>query len=88
MAMVDRFRGDLVVRGGSQEAGRYDEWRALAGNPESLADALNDELMHGILSPPARQIIVNALGQIIGDTDRVRTAVWLIVNSPEFRVLR
>lgn len=88
MAMIDRFRYDLVTPDGTAEAGRYADWRLLASSPTALVDALDDELMFGALSTEARQIIETAVGQITGDTERVRAAVWLIVNSPEFRVLR
>lgn len=88
MATQNRFHQELVTVGGAQESGKYNEWRALSGNPSVLVATLNDELMHGSLSPESTQIIVNALTAITGDTDRVRTAVWLMVNSPEFRVLK
>ena len=70
------------------EAGRYGAWRALSGDARALTAALNDELMCGAMSPQAAAIIEGAVGRVSGATDRVRTAVWLTVNSPEFRVLR
>ncbi|GMU23240.1 MAG: hypothetical protein AMXMBFR13_33220 [Phycisphaerae bacterium] len=88
MATQNRFHQELVIEDGAQESARYDDWRALANDSAALVAALNDELMFGTLNPDAAQIIVNALNAITGDTDRVRTAVWLIVNSPEFRVLK
>ena len=88
MAIENRFHTELVTTGGAQESGKYDEWRALSANPAALVTALDDVLMYGTLSPEATQIMVNTLTSITGDTDRVRTAVWLIVNSPEFRVLK
>ena len=74
------FRTHQRIR--TQESGRYNDWPALSGNPATLVAALNDELMFGTLSPEATQIIVYALTAINGSTDRVRTAVWLITNSP------
>jgi hypothetical protein len=88
MAVAERILTDLVIPEGVYESGRYDDWRLLSSTPATLVSALNDELMYGTLSDEAQQIIIDALGQIFGSTDRVRTAVWLIANSPEFRVLR
>lgn len=88
LATQNRFHDELVIRGGATEAARYAFWRTLAPNPASLVSALNDELMCGVLSTESRQVIEQAIQAITGNTDRVRSAVWLIVNSPEFRTLR
>jgi hypothetical protein len=88
MFILDRFRWELVVAEGEFESGRYDDWRALSSDPATLVTALSDELMHGTMSAEARQIMVDALEQVTGETERVRIAVWLIVGSPEFRVLK
>ncbi len=88
MATQGRVHDELVTRGGSTESGRYNAWRALSSNPAALVDALDHELLNGSMRPEARAIIVNAVGAVTGSTDRVRTAVWLVVNSPDFRVLK
>lgn len=88
LATQNRFHDELVTRGGAGEAGRYGAWRALSADPHALVSALNDELMSGAMSPQAAAIIEGAVGRLSGATDRVRTAVWLTANSPEFRVLR
>jgi uncharacterized protein (DUF1800 family) len=88
IATINYMRGESIVAENDEEGQRYDVWRPLAGNPTLLVGALNNELMFGSLSPEAEQIIVDAVTQIADDTNRVRTAVWLMVNSPEFRVLR
>lgn len=88
MASQNRIHDELVVRGGTGEPGRYNAWRALSGSPAALVDALNDELMHGAMSAESRAIVLGAVTAVTGSTDRVRTAVWLVVNSPEFRALR
>lgn len=88
LATQNRFHDELVTRSGTAESLRYAAWRILSDDPAALVAELNDELMHGTLTDQSRQIIVSALSAITGSTDRVRTAVWLIVNSPEFRVLK
>lgn len=88
LATQNRLHDELVVRGGAAESPRYNEWRALSGAPAFLVDALNNELMHGTMTTYSRQTIIAALVRLQGETDRVRSAVWLVVNSPEFRVLK
>lgn len=88
MATENRFLSELVTPSGAREPARYAAWRLLSSNPTNLVNALNDEIMHGALSTQSRSIIVSAITAITGDTDRVRSATWLVINSPEFRVLR
>jgi hypothetical protein len=45
--------------------------------------------MAGNMSPAMRTTLINAVGSIpannlAGRTERVRTAIYLVVNSPEF----
>ncbi len=58
---------------------------ALASDPAKLADHLNAVLMAGTMSSAMRTTLINALGQIPASnpTERARTAIYLIVNSPE-----
>jgi uncharacterized protein (DUF1800 family) len=88
MAIADRIHNNLVVPGGTEQAGRYAAWLLLANNPPALVNVLNNEIMHGSLTPEAEAIMVNALQQINGDIDRIRTAVWMMTLSPEFRILK
>ena len=62
---------------------------SLATNPTSLVDHLNYVLMAGNMSPAMRTTLINAVTSIPattqpGRTERVRTAIYLVVNSPEF----
>jgi uncharacterized protein (DUF1800 family) len=59
-----------------------------ASDPAGLVDHLNALFMGGGMSPGARNIMVNAVTQIPSSNplERVRTAVYLVVNSPEFVV--
>jgi len=62
---------------------------SLANNPTDLVDHLNYLLMAGNMSPAMRTTLINAVTSIpatnlAGRTERVRTAIYLVVNSPEF----
>jgi uncharacterized protein (DUF1800 family) len=59
-----------------------------AADPAALVDHLNSVLMAGGMSPAARTILINAVSQIpaTNTLERVRTAIYLVVNSPEFVV--
>jgi uncharacterized protein (DUF1800 family) len=59
-----------------------------AGDPAGLVDHLNSLLMAGGMSSSVRTILINAVTQIpaTNTLERVRTAIYLVVNSPEFAV--
>ncbi|HYJ07204.1 MAG TPA: DUF1800 family protein, partial [Chthoniobacterales bacterium] len=61
---------------------------AMAANPTQLVDHLNTLLMAGNMSPAMRTILINAVTQIPGTnpTERTRTALYLVINSPEYTV--
>jgi uncharacterized protein (DUF1800 family) len=61
---------------------------AMAANPAQLVDHLNTLLMAGSMSPGMRTILINAVTQIPANnpTERTRTAIYLVINSPEFTV--
>jgi uncharacterized protein (DUF1800 family) len=61
---------------------------AMAANPTQLVDHLNTLLMAGGMSPQMRTILINAVTQIPANnpTERARTAIYLVINSPEFSV--
>lgn len=60
----------------------------IAGDSAALVDHLNSLLMHGAMSFEMRNTLINAVNQIASSNplERVRTAVYLVVNSPEFAV--
>jgi uncharacterized protein (DUF1800 family) len=61
---------------------------AMATNPAQLVDHLNTLLMASNMSPAMRSILINAVTQIpaANPTERARTAIYLVINSPEFAV--
>ena len=61
---------------------------AMAANPTQLVDHLNTVLMVSNMSPAMRTILINAVTQIpaTNPTERARTAIYLVINSPEFAV--
>jgi uncharacterized protein (DUF1800 family) len=62
--------------------------QARASDPAALVDHLNTVLMAGGMSQSMRNILINAVTQIPSNNtlERVRTAIYLVVNSPEFVV--
>jgi uncharacterized protein (DUF1800 family) len=62
--------------------------QTLATNPTQLVDHLNTLLMANGMSSAMRTTLINAITQIAASnpTERVRTAIYLVVNSPEFVV--
>ena len=59
-----------------------------AADPAGLVDHLNSLLMAGSMSPSMRNTLINAVNQIpaTNSLERVRTAIYLVVNSPEYVV--
>jgi uncharacterized protein (DUF1800 family) len=62
--------------------------QALAANPTQLVDHLNSLLMANNMSTEMRNILINAITQIPADNpvERARSAVYLVINSPEFSI--
>ena len=62
----------------------YDE--TLAADPAQLVDHLNSLLMAGNMSPTMRTTLINIITQIPekSATERVKMAIDLVVNSPEY----
>ena len=60
--------------------------QSLAKTPTDLVDHLNYLLMAGNMSPAMRATLVNAVTSIPANNpkERVRTAIYLVVNSPEY----
>jgi uncharacterized protein (DUF1800 family) len=60
--------------------------QALAANPTQLVDHLNSLLMAGSMSAAMRTILINAITQIPASNpaERAKTAIYLVINSPEF----
>lgn len=62
--------------------------QTLAADPTQLVDHLNNLLMAGGMSSAMRTTMINAIAQISASNpiERVRTALYLVINSPEFVV--
>jgi len=65
-------------------------YQAVAGDANALAARLDRNLLAGRMSAPMRQAIVSAVSAVpASDTlNRARTAMWLVVTSPQFQVQR
>jgi uncharacterized protein (DUF1800 family) len=62
--------------------------QTLAANPAQLVDHLNTVLMAGNMSSSMRTTLINAITQISASNpaERAKTAIYLVINSPEFTV--
>ena len=60
--------------------------QTLAADPAQLVDHMNALLMAGGMSSSMRSILINAVTQIsaTNPAERVKTALYLVVSSPEF----
>jgi len=65
-------------------------WEALGNDPDQLIAALNELLLHGMMSGAMRHIIREAVVSIPADNRRLRvqTAMYLIATSPQYQVQR
>ena len=62
--------------------------QTLAANPTQLVDHLNSLLMANNMSAAMRNILINAVTQIPSNNlaERAKTAIYLVINSPEFTI--
>ena len=62
--------------------------QALAADPVQLVDHLNSLLMANNMSTGMRNILINAITQIPANNpaERAKTAIYLVINSPEFTI--
>ena len=62
--------------------------QTLAANPTQLVDHLNSLLMANNMSAAMRNILINAITQIPANNlaERAKTAIYLVINSPEFTI--
>jgi uncharacterized protein (DUF1800 family) len=60
--------------------------QALAADPAALVDHLDRVLMASSMSPGMRSVLLDAITRIPASNvvERVRTALYLVINSPEF----
>ena len=59
---------------------------ALASDPAALVDHFNYVFMNGAMSAGMHDVLVNTIGQLPADDpqERVLSALWMILNSPEY----
>jgi uncharacterized protein (DUF1800 family) len=62
--------------------------QTLAANPTQLVDHLNSLLMANNMSAAMQNILINAITQIPANNlaERAKTAIYLVINSPEFTI--
>lgn len=60
--------------------------RGLASDPATLIEYLNQTFMNGAMSASMRTVLINTISQIPATSrgERTRSAIWLILNSPEY----
>jgi hypothetical protein len=65
-------------------------WDPLANNPDRLIDALNQLMLHGVMSAEMRNSVKTAVESIPASNSRqrVRTAIYLIATSSQYQVQR
>ena len=58
----------------------------MASDPAALIDHFNTTLMNGAMSGAMRQVLIDTITQLPADElqERVLSALWLILNSPEY----
>jgi hypothetical protein len=61
----------------------------LADDPAQLVESLNQQLLHGTMSEPMREIVMNEVSSGTETAeDRVREAVYLVATSAAYQVQR
>jgi uncharacterized protein (DUF1800 family) len=60
--------------------------QTLAADPAALIDYFNGTLMNGVMSSAMRQVLIDTIAQLPADDpqERVQSALWMILNSPEY----
>jgi uncharacterized protein (DUF1800 family) len=60
--------------------------QALAADPAALIDHFNSTLMNGAMSSDTRTVLIDTIGQLPANDpqERVLSALWLVLNSPEY----
>ena len=70
----------------------YDAYVAMAGNPAQMVDALNTLLLAGSMSQQFRTQLIDVATKLTDsvpatqNTERFKTVLWLIMNSPEYSI--
>jgi uncharacterized protein (DUF1800 family) len=62
-------------------------WGTLAATPANLVNSLNALLMHSQMSSAMQTTIVNAITPLTSNAQRVRIAIYLIITSPQYKII-
>ncbi|MDA0196662.1 MAG: DUF1800 family protein [Bacteroidetes bacterium] len=66
----------------------FDDELRLADNPEALVNRLDILLANGLLESETKKIVENAIGTINELRERVKMAIYLIMISPDYVILK
>jgi uncharacterized protein (DUF1800 family) len=81
------FVNSLVYNNvGSNTKTDISSYVGLAPNPGELVDSLASVLLHGQISDNARNTIISTISNITDNTQRAKTALYLIGSSSQFQV--
>lgn len=75
------------VGGGTTVSAALNAYSALAAHPDHLVERLNQDFMRGQMGDAMRRRIVEAVSAVAGSasTSRVRTALYLVITSPQYQ---
>jgi uncharacterized protein (DUF1800 family) len=81
---------DASVYGATGTSVNLAPYTALASDAAALADRLDRDLLGGRMSAAMRAAVVSAVNAVSASdaTGRARTALWLVVSSPQYQVQR
>lgn len=83
------FAAQLVSnRFGADVAIDYTPFTALASNPSALLDKISNLFMGGLMPTDMRTQITTAMQSAGSNLDKVRTAIYLTITSPQYQVER
>jgi hypothetical protein len=90
LLFVNSIAPDNTVYGATGTTLDLSPYQAVAGDAAALAARLDRNLLAGRMSAPMREAIMSAVNAVpASDTlNRARTAMWLVVTSPQFQVQR
>ncbi len=81
---------DPTVFGASGTMLNFAAYTAIASDAGALAERLDRNLLNGTMSANMKNAIVTAVNAVAANdaVNRVRTAAWLVVTSPQYQVQR
>lgn len=88
LAQIDQWRTQIVDDEDEWDPALYARLVTRSVTPRLLMDELERVLVAGTLSRETKLMIQDTVARLDGDRDRIRSAVYLLLANPEFRVLR